>query len=139
MKFLHGFPLLISQSFKNKEIIIENKCYLFGYNVANDSCIQKVSLKFLTPPEESQICSSCRSQLIDTTGISSSFNSGNIAEPSFRHSDFSDTKMQCKNKYQKVGVEVLDQIIEESNASRDVQEKFQLPRLHQNLGDAENL
>ena len=44
---------------------------------------QDLRLKFLTLPEGSQICSPCRSQLINTTGISS-LNSGNITESSSR-------------------------------------------------------
>ena len=39
---------------------------------------------------------------------------------------FLHTKRQCINKYYKACVEVLDQIIEEYNASKDGQEKFKL-------------
>ena len=82
------------------------------------------------------------------SGISSSSNSSNIAEASGRdqldtedygiipdddedqlydnesHLDFLDTKMQCRNKYHKAGVEVLDQIIKKFNATKDGQEIF---------------
>ena len=39
---------------------------------------------------------------------------------------FVDTKMQCKNKYHKAGVEVLDQIIEKFNTSNGSKKKVQL-------------
>ena len=102
-------------------------------------------LKLPTLTEGSQICSSSRSQLIDKPEISSSSNSGNIAQVSGRDqldtedheiisadedqiynkeidSYFLDTKMQCKNKYQEVGVDVLNEIIEKCNASKNGQE-----------------
>ena len=40
--------------------------------------------------------------------------------------DFLNTKMQCKNKYHKAGVEVGDQLINKFNASKDNQEEFKL-------------
>ena len=91
-----------------------------------------------------------RSKLIDTTGIPSSLNSGNIAQSFSKDRldtedhkkisdddkdqlhdiecdiDFLGTKIQCKNKYDKAGVAVLDQIIEKFNFPKDGQEEFKL-------------
>ena len=49
-----------------------------------------------------------------------------------------DTKMQCDDEYHKTGVEVLDQIIENSTSLKVDKKNFNFFHLYLNLGNAEN-